>query len=207
MNKPSKKHWITFFIITLFNITSIITVFKIGSCIVFLNILLCVFLIHNYLQEPFQEYGLHFKKIHIQVISGIVLEFIILFLLYSNSVSIKLLPFLMRSFLKQFPSYLGALFYFFNTLLYAVSEEIVFRGFLLSFFQKLFKNSLMSIFLSALLFGLIHYPLGQNLHQIIYASISGIIYGYLRINEPDKFTLFSLSLAHSLHNIFVDLLI
>jgi membrane protease YdiL (CAAX protease family) len=76
----------------------------------------------------------------------------------------------------------------------------VYRGFLLSFFQRIFNNPILSISLSAVLFGVSHYPSFHNIDQVVFASILGFIFGYLRLKEPEKFTLFSLSLAHFLHN-------
>ena len=89
---------------------------------------------------------------------------------------------------------------FFNPLIPAISEECVYRGFLLSFFQRLFDNPILSVSLSAVLFGVGHYPSYHSMDQVVFALIMGFIFGYLRLKEPEKFTLFSLSLAHFLHN-------
>ena len=51
-----------------------------------------------------------------------------------------------------------------------------------------------------------HYPGGQNLEQVLFAFITGFIYGALRIKKPENFTIFSLCLAHILHNISYDLI-
>lgn len=93
---------------------------------------------------------------------------------------------------------------FFNPLIPAISEECVYRGFLLSFFQRLFDNPILSVSLSAVLFGVGHYPSYHSMDQVVFALIMGFIFGYLRLKEPEKFTLFSLSLAHFLHNTFLN---
>lgn len=227
MNKVLKKHWIAFFIIIFFilgelvfqfnflNITTVIfNLFNIPNTTIFpartvaiLNMLIPLFLMHGYLHEPLTEYGFHLKKIHIQIISGVILAFIILFLTYSSFPGTWLST-VIKHLMGQFSvDCFGTLGGIVGTLLFAISEEIVFRGFLLTFFNKLFKNSMISILFCAILFGLIHYPIGHNLNQVIFSTIIGFIYGYLRVKEPEKFTLFSLSLAHCLNNIFVEILL
>lgn len=227
MNKVSKKHWIAFSIIIFFNlgelafqfnflnITAVIfNLFSIPNTTIFpartvaiLNIIIPLFLIHSYLHEPLREYGFHFKKIHIQVISGVILAFIILSLTYS-SISDVWFPVAIKRLVGQFSfNFTRTLTGLLGTLLFAISEEIVFRGFILTFFNKLFKNPMISIFFCATLFGLIHYPIGHNLNKVIFSAILGFIYGYLRLKEPEKFTLFSLSLAHCLNNIFVEIIL
>ena len=89
-------------------------------------------------------------------------------------------------------------------------EEVLFRGFLLTFFQKLTDSSFLGVFISAFWFGLMHYSssgtLEENLERLISAFIFGIIYGYLRVKEPQKFTLFSLSIGHFLND-FIALIL
>ena len=204
MKALTPKHWITFSILSIYNIATL--TFITGTVISVLSILLPLLLIHYFLREPLTTYGLHFKKIHIQIISAVFLTFVILFLIFSNSVSWEQFIFQSKYFMERFPSFFHAFEYFFVSLIYAIPEEIFFRGFYLTFFQKLFNNSFVSIFLCAILFGVSHYPRHQNIQQVIFSCISGLIYGYLRIKEPEKFTIFSLSFAHFLHNIFVDLL-
>ena len=87
------------------------------------------------------------------------------------------------------------------------SEELIFRGVLISFFQKKFRDFRVSIYLSALLFGISYYLATHDIGQAAYFFVLGIIFGYLRIQEPEKFTLFSLILAHFLFNIFSNLIV
>lgn len=210
MEKISKKHWLAFLILFLFNV--IILVFSpvimsslfAGITISILNVLLCLWLIHNYLKEPLVEYGLYFKKIHIQIISGILLVIFIDYLLLQSSINITSGIFYIERFVGKLISDPVNIFYFFIPLIYAIPEECVYRGFLLSFFQRLFNNPILSISLSAVLFGVSHYPSYHNIDQVVFASILGFIFGYLRVKDPEKFTLFSLSLAHFLHNTFMD---
>ena len=89
-------------------------------------------------------------------------------------------------------------------------EEVLFRGFLLTFFQKLTGSSFLGVFISAFWFGLMHYSSFGTLEEILERPISafifGIIYGYLRVKEPRKFTLFSLSIGHFLNDVIALIL-
>lgn len=71
-----------------------------------------------------------------------------------------------------------------------IFEEIIFRGFSLSFLKK-FGNEF-AIVLSAFTFGLIHLAFPQTL----YAFISGLIYGYIAIKYGLKYSI----IFHSFNN-------
>ena len=201
MRGISKKHWIAFLILFLFEvITLVFAPYIAGYTITFIGICLCLGLIRFYLREPLAEYGLCFKKIHIQIISGILLTVMIDYLLLQNSMSITEMIFYIKQFVGKMISNPITVFYFFDPLIYVIGEECMYRGFLLSFFQKIFNKPILSISLSAVLFGLSHYPSYHSIEQVVFALIWGFIFGYLRLKEPEKFTLFSLSLAHFLHN-------
>ncbi len=67
MSGISKKHWIAFLILFLYNVITLVfslvrNSYIVGYTISILNILLCLWLIHSYLREPLVEYGLHLKK-------------------------------------------------------------------------------------------------------------------------------------------------
>ena len=201
MRKISKKHWIAFLVLFLFEVMTIMFApYIAGYTITFIGICLCLGLIRFYLREPLAEYGLCFKKIHIQIISGILLTVMIDYLLLQNSMSITEMIFYIKQFVGKMISDPITVFYFFDPLIYVIGEECMYRGFLLSFFQKIFNKPILSISLSAVLFGLAHYPSYHSIEQVVFALIWGFICGFLRLKESEKFTLFSLSLAHFLHN-------
>lgn len=210
MRKISKKHWIVFLILFLYNVLTLVfspiirDSFIAGFTISILNIWLCLGLIHSYLQEPLVEYGLYLKKIHIQIISGILLAVVIDYLLLQSSMNITSGIFYIKRYVEKLISDPVNILIFLNPLIYAISEECVYRGFLLSFFCRIFNNPMLSISLSAVLFGVSHYPSSHSIDQVVFALILGFIFGYLRLKEPEKFTLFSLSLAHFLHNTFLN---
>jgi len=204
-NILSKKHGTCLFIIILLYILTVI--FKTNTIYLpVLNIILCLLLIHYYLREPFFSYGLSFKKIHIQIICGLLLAAIILFYLYGNAFTWNIYPFVIGRFMRHFSSYPALWFYFFNIFARALYEEITFRGIFLSFFQRIFTKPLVSIVLCAILSGAADYLVGQDILRAVLAVVTGFIYGYLRINEPEKFTVFSLSLAHFLQIFCTDII-
>jgi len=206
----SKKHWLVFLILFLYEVLTLVispvlgNSFIAGFTVSFLNVWLCLWLIHSYLREPLVEYGLYLKKIHIQIISGILLAMVIDYLLLQSSMNIASGIFYIKRYVEKLISNPVNILVFFNPLIYAIREECVYRGFLLSFFQRLFNSPILSISLSAALFGVSHYPSYYSIDQVVFALIYGVILGYLRLKEPEKFTLFSLSLAHFLHNTFLN---
>ena len=211
MKNLSKKQATAFLIIIIFELISyiytpvIVTSLIGGIAVSFLGTGLCIGMIHFYLQEPLTEYGIHFKKVHLQIVSGIVLTFLIIFLLIQARGHFRWSSFLfyIHRLGRKFSSDPVNIAYFFLPLIYVIEEEVLYRGFLLTFFQKIFKSSMLSIWLSAIVFGIGHYPSNNNIEQVISTSIMGLIYGYLRVNESEKFSLFSLCLTHYLHNIFM----
>ena len=215
INRLYKKYWFAFFIIILFD--SVYTyVWPTGSnriltisCVI-LGSVLCLSLVRFYLQEPLEEYGLHLKSPHIQLICILLITFTIsFFAFFRNLTKDGTTLVLTKSTLKN----IGELFPVSFTILLLASvtyEEVLFRGFLLTFFQKLTDSSFLGVFISAFWFGLMHYSssgtLEENLERLISAFIFGIIYGYLRVKEPQKFTLFSLSIGHFLND-FIALIL
>ncbi len=64
---------------------------------------------------------------------------------------------------------------FFIALTAGVTEELIFRGYLLTRMMQLFKNRNISIVVSSLLFSALHYKYG-SLHELIFAFLIGIIF-------------------------------
>ena len=169
--------------------------------LIILSIFIILFLICRFLKEPLETYGFHFQKFHQQLISGVLLAFIIVW--FRVGQNIKEMLSMSNHFIEYFsvPFVLTLI----CELIFAAQEEILFRGFLLTFFQKLFKQPMIGLFLSAAIFGLMHYPIGRSIDQVITCFIVGTIYGYLRLKSPKTFTIFSLSLTHCLCNFIVYL--
>ncbi len=78
-----------------------------------------------------------------------------------------------------------------------ISEEIIFRGFVMRGFQK--YGNYYAIFMSAVIFGAFH----GNLIQSIFATVVGLIFGYVAMKYSIKWSI----LLHIINNfIFGDLL-
>ena len=58
-----------------------------------------------------------------------------------------------------------------------VTEELIFRGYVLTRLSKLFKDQVTPIIVSALLFSALHYSY-KSLRELIFAFVIGLIYGY-----------------------------
>ena len=227
MNKLSRKSWTAFCIIvafeififiirfnfmdtpmiffkSLFHLLGVSTAYLINDSYIrgflltlsILSILIILFLIRRSLKEPLETYGFHFQQFHQQLISGVLLTFIIVW--FRGGQNIKEILYMSDHFIEYFS--VQTILNLICSLIFAAQEEILFRGFLLTFFQKLFKHPMIGMFLSAAIFGLVHYPIGHNIDQVITPFILGLIYGYLRLKAPKTFTIFSLSLSHCLYN-------
>ncbi len=215
INKLSKKYWFSFFVIIVFDGVysfvwptggnRILTI----SCVI-LGSVLCLSLVRFYLQETLEEYGLCLKNPHIQIICMLLITFTISFLTYYRGLAKEGTTLILTKFTLK---HIGELFPVSFTILLLASvtyEEVLFRGFLLTFFQKLSGSSFLGVFISAIWFGLTHYSASGTPEEIcgrvISAFILGIIYGYLRVKEPQKFTLFSLSIGHFLNDVIALIL-
>lgn len=91
-----------------------------------------------------------------------------------------------------------------SQLLVAFAEELFFRGYLLEMMKDVARTSERAVIVSALLFGLWHYPISHNIGLVIITFFLGAIYGTLRtlFAKTDKeIGIVSLSIAHWLFNV------
>ncbi|MFI5162950.1 MAG: CPBP family intramembrane glutamic endopeptidase [Sphingobacteriales bacterium] len=58
-----------------------------------------------------------------------------------------------------------------------VTEELIFRGYMIPRLALLFKNDYVAIILSAICFGALHYGY-KSLHEVIFAFLIGIMFGF-----------------------------
>lgn len=201
MKKLSKKHWIALLgVVILGASTLILPIRNLGTIIPVLETLVCLIIIRIFLKESFKEYGLYFSKLPTQIFSGIILSAIILYLVYGNHIYMSISEMLDR-FLNIFPTPLSIFLYILNIFLYVLPEEVVYRGILINFFQKLFRYPFITIFLSALLFGISHYPASHNWDNVMFTFVFGFVFSYLRVKEPENVSLLSLIIAHFLYNV------
>lgn len=79
-----------------------------------------------------------------------------------------------------------------------ITEEVIYRNFLVLFLDEFFGNLLISCFLSSLIFGIFHIPLWGFFSSIQIFIWSIMFYIYFLV----KGELFALIVAHSLNDIF-----
>ncbi len=117
--------------------------------------------------------------------SGYLLSIVVLLLiLFASSVAINLIltalkvtssgsrvPEIVEIFRQNIP------LLFFTSLTAGVTEELLFRGYLQTRFKKLFNNSFVAIFLSSLLFGLLHYRYG-TIANVLVPFIIGLVFAF-----------------------------
>lgn len=97
-----------------------------------------------------------------------------------------------------------SLYIFLSQLLVAFAEELFFRGYLLEMMKVVAKTSEREVIVSALLFGLWHYPISHNIGLVIITFFLGAIYGTLRTlfeKTEKEIGIVSLSIAHWLFNV------
>jgi membrane protease YdiL (CAAX protease family) len=81
-------------------------------------------------------------------------------------------------------------------------EEFIFRGYFYQRIKTATDSEWIGIVLSALLFGLWHYPNGRNIMQVIMTTIIGLIYGIVS-HKTKQGTVLSTSVAHGLHDVAI----
>ncbi|MBQ8935292.1 MAG: CPBP family intramembrane metalloprotease [Oscillospiraceae bacterium] len=88
-----------------------------------------------------------------------------------------------------------------SQLLVAAAEELTFRGFLLTSTEELLGKPERAVLLSAALFGLWHYPMGQSWGQVVGTFLIGAIFGALRTGVREEIGLPALAIAHCIWNV------
>lgn len=93
----------------------------------------------------------------------------------------------------------------FSQVLVAFTEELLFRGYILAILEDVTDKPDRAVFISALLFGLWHYPAAQNVMLVFIMILTGAVYGTLRIvfeRMEDEIGILSLTTAHWIFNVF-----
>ena len=98
MNRLSQRYWIVFFILLFTEIMWIPFISGLGVPLLYTALYL--FLFGYFLPDPLEEYGIHFRKVPMQAVSGIILALftILPILLMDLTVSWKWLPFFSQAF-------------------------------------------------------------------------------------------------------------
>jgi membrane protease YdiL (CAAX protease family) len=170
------------------------------------NILLAVspLIVCRVMKNPIGTLGFKKDKPLKQVLSGIgvfaafELVFTIIVLILGSSKGI-LLP------AKE--SSIGIIIYyiFLDILFVGICEETVFRGYLMERFRTLANSGIWAVVISALLFGIWHFPSGQDYLQVVITALLGVIFGLARLKIKNCSTL-SVGIAHGLHDAYILIL-
>ena len=97
-------------------------------------------------------------------------------------------------------------FYIFYYLIFVgFGEELIFRGYYYNGIKDVTNSELIAVILSSVVFGLWHYPGGQDIMQVIITFVIGLIFGIARYKIKNC-TLLSTSIAHGMHDAFIFIL-
>lgn len=86
-----------------------------------------------------------------------------------------------------------------------MGEEMLFRGYFMERFRTLTDSWIWAVVMSALMFGIWHFPNGQDFLQVILTALIGAIYGLAMLKIKNCSTL-SLGIAHGLHDVYILIL-
>lgn len=98
----------------------------------------------------------------------------------------------------------NSLYFIISQILVALSEELLFRGYILTMLKDVVKTPDRAVFISALIFGLWHYPISHNIGLVLITAFTGAVYGSLRTifeKTEDEISIISLTASHWLFNI------
>lgn len=151
--------------------------------------------------KSLEEYGFHLHKPIIQLFCGIVLYVFMGIFFRFTFLSPPPFSEALRNIIAKFDRInIANFFYIFNMLLNVLTEEILWRGFVLTFLSKK-SNNFFAIFITSVFFGLMHFPVTYSFTQVINTCIISILYCSLRTFFPDKFSILSLTVTHFLWNV------
>lgn len=100
----------------------------------------------------------------------------------------------------------NTLYFIISQILVAFSEELLFRGYILAMLRDMMKTPNQAVIISALVFGLWHYPVSHNISLVLLTAFTGAVYGSLRTifeKTDDEIGIVSLTVSHWLFNIIL----
>lgn len=102
---------------------------------------------------------------------------------------------------------IGIIIYYivFDMLFVGMGEETLFRGYFMERFRTLTDSGIWSVVITAVMFGIWHFPNGQDFLQVILATLIGGIYGLAMLKIKNCSTV-SLGIAHGLHDVYILIL-
>lgn len=161
--------------------------------IAYIAMLLNTILFIKLSRKSFQDIGLFFSRLPRQLLTGVVIG-IIFFIVCGILIRWRV-------------SFTGNTLYFIiSQILVAFSEELLFRGYILAMLRDMMKTPNQAVIISALLFGLWHYPVSHNISLVLLTAFTGAVYGSLRTifeKTDDEIGIVSLTTSHWLFNIIL----
>lgn len=102
---------------------------------------------------------------------------------------------------------IGIVIYYivFYMLFVGMGEEVLFRGYFMERFRTFTGSGIWAVVLSALMFGIWHFPNGQDFLQVFVTALIGAVYGLAMLKIKNCSTL-SLGIAHGLHDVYILIL-
>ncbi|WP_170253874.1 CPBP family intramembrane glutamic endopeptidase [Acetobacterium paludosum] len=102
---------------------------------------------------------------------------------------------------------IGIIVYYiiFDMLFVGMGEEMLFRGYFMERFHTMTNSGTWAVAISALMFGIWHFPNGQDFLQVILTALIGVILGLAKLKIKNCSTL-SLGIAHGLHDVYILIL-
>lgn len=91
---------------------------------------------------------------------------------------------------------------FFYILFVGMGEEILFRGYFMQRIEAVSGSKKIAVVVSALIFGLWHFPGGNNFIQVFITAGLGAFYG-ISLYKVKYCSVLSLIIAHGLYNIYI----
>ena len=82
---------------------------------------------------------------------------------------------------------------------------MVWRGYFYERINRIANSGTWVVVTSSILFGLWHYPNGQNIMQVLMVTALGLMYGFARLKVKDCSTL-ATGIAHGMHDAAIIIL-
>lgn len=93
----------------------------------------------------------------------------------------------------------------FDVICAGMGEETLFRGYFMERFRSLTNSDTWAVVLPALIFGIWHFPNGQDFLQVILTALIGAVFGFARLKMKNTTTL-SVGISHGLHDVYLLIL-
>lgn len=93
----------------------------------------------------------------------------------------------------------------YDMLFVGMGEELIWRGYFYERIKEITNSGTWAVVISAVLFGLWHFPNGHSIVQVLMTTLIGLMFGSLRLKVKDCSTL-STGIAHGLYDTVIFIL-